>query len=177
MSATAFWGKNCPRRGENGYEKDVIAARTRDLDSWTQFKVYSPMEPGKCNKGGVGPRWVLTWKMVEGVKTVKARLAAKSHQEPALRDGLVGTSGCVSLRSSHLQVISLAALRGWRLWNLGIKNASLEADGFGRDVFIQSPPEWFSGDSRRVWTMNAPAYVLTDAPVVFHRPLGRYLVN
>ena len=34
-------------------------------------------------------------------------------QGPELEEGLVGTSGSVSLRPSHLRVIFLAALRGW----------------------------------------------------------------
>ena len=60
----------------------------------------------------VGTRWVLTWTVVDGVITVKARLVANGYQEPDLKDGLVETAGCVSLRSSHLQVVSLAAPRG-----------------------------------------------------------------
>ena len=83
----------------------------------------------------------------------------------------------MSLRPSRLLVVSLAALRGWRLWSLDIKNAFLQADGFGRGVFIKSPPEWLPGDSRRVWILNAPAYGSDDAPVAFHRSLKRYLVN
>ena len=114
--------------------------KTRELDAWTRFKVYSPAKSGKCNEEVVGTCWILTWKMVEGVKTEKARLVAKGYQDPDLIDGLVETSGCVNLRSPHPQVISLAALRGWRLWIIDIKNAFLQADGFGRDVFIQSPP-------------------------------------
>ena len=110
------------------------------------------------------------------MKTGKARLVAKGCQGPDLKAGFVETSGCVSLRSSHLQVIFLAALRGWRLWSVDIKNAFLQSDGFGRDVCIQSPPEWLPGDSRRIWKLNAPAYDLNDAPVAFHRPLSRYLV-
>ena len=31
------------------------------------------------------------------------------------------------------------------------------------------------GISRRVWTLNAPAYGLNDAPVAFRRTLKRYL--
>ena len=50
---------------------------------------------------------------------------AKGFQDPDLQEGLVDTSGCVALRSSHLQVISLSALKKWRLWSLDIKNAFL----------------------------------------------------
>ena len=64
-----------PPGEESVYAKDVLTAKTRELDVWTQFKVCSPLEPGKCTGEVAGARWVLTWKMVEGVKTVRARLA------------------------------------------------------------------------------------------------------
>ena len=81
-----------PPAEESVYEKDVLAAETRELDAWTQFMVYSPMESGECNEEIVGTRWVLTWKMVGGVKTVKARLVAKGYQDPDLKNGPVETS-------------------------------------------------------------------------------------
>ena len=79
---------------------------------------------------------------MEGVKKVKARLVAKGFQDPDLTEGPVDTSGCVSLRSSHLQVVSLSALNKWKIWSLDIKNAFLQADGFGRVVFLHAPEEW-----------------------------------
>ena len=57
----------------------MIAARTRELDARTQFMAHIPLKPGKRTKELVGTRWVLTWKVVEGVKTVKARLVAKGY--------------------------------------------------------------------------------------------------
>ena len=72
-----YLGARIAGEGESAYEKHVLEAKAREMDAWKQFKVYSPMEPGNCNKEIAGTRWVLTWKMVEGVKTVKARLAAK----------------------------------------------------------------------------------------------------
>ena len=156
-------GQELPPEPERLYEKDALAAKQRELDTWSQFKDYNPMEPGKCGEEVVGTRWVLTWRVAGGVKTVKACLAAKGYQDPDLKDGLVETPGCVSLRSPNLEVISLAALRCWRLWVLDIKDAFLQEDGFVRDVFIQSPPEWLSGDSRRVWKLNAPVYGLYGA--------------
>ena len=75
----------------------------------------------------------MTWKMVDGKECVKARLAAKGFQDPDSKEGLVDTTGCVSLRSSRLQVISLSAIQKWNLWSLDVKN------GFGRDVFLHAP--------------------------------------
>ena len=98
---------------EKLYSKDAQAAKIRELDARSQFKVYSPIEPGKCDTAVVGTRWAFTWPMVDGVTTVKARLVARGFQDPGLKGGLVETSGTVSPRPSHLQVIPLAALRGW----------------------------------------------------------------
>ena len=58
-------------------------------------------------------RWVLTWKDAEGEKTVKARLVAKGYRDPDLRIGKVDIAGCVSRRSSDLEVISVGALMKW----------------------------------------------------------------
>ena len=138
-------GRELSPEEEEKFIKEVGAAKGRELDAWSHFRAFSPCEPERCNKSVVGTRWVLTWKVADGAKTVKARLVAKGYQGPDLQDGLVETSGSASLRSSHLQVISLAALRGWKLWRIDIKNAFLQADGFGRVVFIQSPPEWRPG--------------------------------
>ena len=70
-------------------------------------------------------RWVLAWKFFEGKKTDEARLVAPGFQDPVLAEGFVDTSSCVSMRTSHLQVISLGALKKWKLWSLGLKNAFL----------------------------------------------------
>ena len=85
-------------------------------------------------------RWVLTWKFFEEQKTVKARLVARGFQYPDLADGLADTSSCVSMRSSHLQVISLGALKKWTLRSLDIKNPVLQADPFHREVHLHAPP-------------------------------------
>ena len=65
-----------PPDEESLYKKDAHAAKKRDLDAWSQFKVSSHMGSGKCGNEEVGNRRVLTWKAADGVENVKARLAA-----------------------------------------------------------------------------------------------------
>ena len=74
-------------------------------------------------------------------------------------------------------MISLSAIRKWKLWSLDIKNAFLQADGFVRVVFLHAPEEWNPDMVCRVWKLMAPAYGLNDAPVAFHRSLKRHLLN
>ena len=61
--------------------------------------------------------------MVDGRKCVAARFLAKGYPDPDLLDEIVGAPGRVSLRASHLQAISLRAIKKWELWSLDIKNA------------------------------------------------------
>ena len=149
----------------------------RELEAWAKFKVFSSVGEGAISKKAIDSRWALTWKMGNGAKKVKARLVAKGFQDPDLTEGLVDTSGCVSLRSSHLQVISLSALQKWKLRSLDIENAFLQADGFDCEVFLRALDEWNPGGAHRIWKLNAPAYGLNDAPAAFHRSLKRHLMN
>ena len=103
------------------FAKEAEAAKRRELDAWSKFQVYSPVLRENVAKDIADTRWVLTWKLVEGKRKVKVRLAARGFQDPDLAAGLVGNSSCVSLRSSHLQAISPSALEKWEMRSLGIK--------------------------------------------------------
>ena len=68
------------------------------------------MKTGTQSKDLVDARWVLTWKEVDGSKTLKARLVAKGYGDPDLRNGNVEIAGRVCRTSSHCQLISPGAL-------------------------------------------------------------------
>ena len=114
-------------------------AGLRDPTAWKKFDVYAARNVCNVSKKIVQTRLVLTWKMVDAKESVQARLVAKGFQYPDPQRGIVDTTCCVGLRSSHLQVISLRAIEEWELWSLDIKNAFLQADGFTRGVFLQGP--------------------------------------
>ena len=90
-------------------------------------------------------------------KNVKAKLVAKGYQNPVPQAGIVDTSGCVSLRSPHLQVISLRDEKKGKLWSLDIYNAFSQADGFTRDVCLQAPLERVPLCNHGAWNLKAPA--------------------
>ena len=152
-------------------------AKRRGLAAWGQIKVFPPAIMGTQSQEMVNTRLALSWKKVAGVKTVKARSVATGNQDPGPRTGNVDIAGCVSQRSSRLQLISPAALQKWPLRSLDIKNACPQADGFDREVYLRASCEWAPKDGRRVWKLRAPAYGLNDAPVAFHRPLPKNLVD
>ena len=86
---------------------------------------FSLVKLGTQLKDSGDTRRVLTWKEVEGGKTVTARLVAKGYQDSDLRKGNVDIAGYVSRRSSHSQVITFGALKKWPLWSSDIENAFL----------------------------------------------------
>ena len=105
--------------------------------------------------------------MAEGTKDVGARLAAKGRQGPDFKYAFVETSWGVSLRSPHLQVLSLGALKKWNIWRLDIMNAFQRADGFRREVFLCAPAGWVPRGDHRIWKLQSPTYGLNDEPVAF----------
>ena len=159
------------------FVKEVEAAKRRELDAWCKFQVFSPVLGTRVTKDVVETRRVPTWKDLDGKRAAKDRWVARGFQGPDLAEGLVDTSSCVSLRSSHLQVISLSAQKKWKLRNLDIENVFLQADPFPREFYPQAPSERRPRNPNRAWRLNAPAYGLNDAPVEFHKTLKRYLLK
>ena len=80
----------------------ALAAEIKELDSWKEFDVFESRRDREVSNQVARTRWVLTWKMADGQKSVKARLAAEGYQDPDFQEGIKGASGCVSLRPSHL---------------------------------------------------------------------------
>ena len=73
-------------------------AKKQENNAWEQFKVLKPLKERSISKALVSTMWVITWKMADGKKSVRARLVAKGYLDPNSKEGNVGTSGCVSLR-------------------------------------------------------------------------------
>ena len=85
-------------------------AKEGDLYDWRKFKVLQPLNGDTPSKSVVDVLWALSWEMFDGENDGKAHWVSKGRQDPDLRDGSANTSGRVSLRPSHLQVISLATI-------------------------------------------------------------------
>ena len=124
--------------------------KVKELDAWKQSQVFEPVQERGVPNARVRTRWALSWKMMEGTKNIKARLVAKGYQNLDLGGGIVDTSGCVSRRPSHLQVISLCAFEKWKIRSLDIENALLR---------------YFPSMER------GTAYVLNGAPASYRRSL------
>ena len=76
------------------HARAVRDAKVKELDAWKSLKVSKSLRAGDGIETAVDTRWALAWEMAEGGKTARARLAAKSFQDPDLKNGIVDTSGC-----------------------------------------------------------------------------------
>ena len=60
------------------------AGKTKEHDAWKELDVCEPRKGGDMSKQIAQTGWALKWKVVDGRKNVKARLAAKGCQGPDL---------------------------------------------------------------------------------------------
>ena len=130
--------------------------------------VFNPLHAGGVGTTAVDTRRAPTWEMVEGVKTEKARLVATGLQDPDLKDGVVDASGCVRLRSSHLQVLSLSTLAKWKLWSLDVKNALCRRMA-SPGMFASTPPQNGIPPSHAVFgncALQRMAYAMPQLPSI-----------
>ena len=111
---------------EGGKLQQVLVsdADGRQHSAQKQYNVRSSSKGGVHSEAIADTRSALTWKVADGKKAAKARLMVKGYQGPDLKADNMDVAGCVSRRTSHLQVISLAATKKWKIRRLDIKNAS-----------------------------------------------------
>ena len=77
------------------------AAKMEELVARQKFDIPEPRIGGNVSKQIAQARWVLTRKMVDGRKSVKARLVAEGYQGPDVQDGVVDSPGCLIFRWSR----------------------------------------------------------------------------
>ena len=160
-----------PEGEETKYALLARAAQDREPAAGEKFDAISRTAHADIRKTIVGARWILFWEDIGGGPSVKGRSVVEGSQDKDLQEGLVETAGCVSFRSSHLQLLSL------RQANLGLgkKNACLQSDSSRRDVSLHAPPEWGPQCSMRTRKPRVAALGLNDAQAAFYNTLRRYL--
>ena len=110
------------------------AAQYREFSPWEAFDVCSPAARVNGVQTIRDTRWVLTCEVLEAKKPAGARLVAQGFQDPDLQHQVVETAGCLSIRLSHSQLLTLCASEEWRIWSLDIQNALLQAGSCRRGV-------------------------------------------
>ncbi len=139
------------------HEQICKQAKVKELTSWDHYNVYEEVED--VGQTTVGTNWVLTEKIVDDGRTVKARLTIRGDQEES--EGIRKDSPTV--KKGNIKIFAvIASLEKWDIKTSDVASAFLQGMEIDRDVFVLPPKE------RRVpnvlWRLLKPVYGLVDAP-------------
>ena len=168
------WSQELLPEEERADAAHVRAATGREINARREFRVFAPATAGIPSKAAASRR-VPTWEMVDGRRGVAARPVAEIYRGPDCEEGPLETSGRVSLRPSHPQVLSMCALRILKMWSLATRKASTQPGELNREVHLRAPQGRNPQGVQRDWRPRAPAYGLGVAPVAFFGTLNGYL--
>ena len=147
---------------------EVFEAKLKEWKNWQQNGVYTEVED--IGQDLISVRWVLTEKVIDGVKVIKARLVARGFEEYSTIQSDSPTCSKDALRMS----LSLISSFDWCCFSLDIKTAYLQGDEIKRDVWLKPPKEFNNG---KVWKLNKTVYGLNDAARAWYLTLKRILID
>ena len=104
-------------------------------------------------------KWVLTEKVKNGKRIVKARLVARGFEEK-IHNARTDSPTC-SRQSLRITFVAASTMK-WELQSLDITSAFLQGNGIARDVYIRPPSEMY--EEGVVWKLKRCLYGLKDAP-------------
>ena len=145
----------------------VQDAMQRELQNFANFDVFDLVE--HTNQQYVTSGWVITQKIKNDVKIIKARLCVHGNQEanPVRAD-----SPTVKKISRRIQIF-LAVQNNWDLQVGDVTAAYLQARPLDRDVFVKPVAE--AGHAGFLWKLKKPCYGLDDSGRKWYLTLVEFL--
>ncbi len=136
-------------------EKLVRSAKQSELENWKSFDVYEEvLDQGQPR---MSTRWVVTEKVNDERKVIKARLVARGYEEERDVPSDSPTAGKDTLRT----VVTITCLRSWQCRTIDVKAAFLQGKNIDREVYLKPPKE--SDADGKLWKLNKCVYGLNDA--------------
>ncbi|CAK0801215.1 unnamed protein product, partial [Prorocentrum cordatum] len=186
---------NLTKEEERIHHKDVLAAKLKELKSRAELEAFCPVPRGAGDNVMTG-RWVLRWKIIDGAKTVKARLFIRGFM--GQQQGGLDTASFTARSTSQRLVLGVGVQYCWAIFSWDIGNAFLRGLSFteikeqGAEVMREAcldPPadvffilqefKAFKGTSKLTHLLNLlkGAYGLKDAPRLWKLRLDQYLTT
>ena len=173
----------------------IAEAIRKELGSFITHKCFEPIQKGKM-KNVLTSRWLFKWKVIDGVRTVKARLVVHGFKDHAVSSLI--TYANTTTRWGQRIVNSVAAQQGWELLSADVGTAFLQGLTFvqlaeltgeplrevglvppkGYEQYFQALPglEQFNVTLFDLF-MTKPIYGLCDAPRAWRKRLDQILVS
>ena len=120
----------------------------------------------------VSSRWVITEKMKNGTRTVKARLVARGFEENS--SNLQVDSPTCAKESLRLLFV-LCGSFSWKLHSIDISSAFLQGEKLERELYLKPPRDACS--SNFVWLLKRCIYGLNDAPRSWYNKVKEVLIS
>lgn len=123
-------------------------------------------------------KWVYKTKLNENgdVEKYKARLVAKGYTQKYGVD-YTEVFAPVARMETIRMVISLAAQKGWKIFQLDVKSAFLHGE-LSEEVFIDQPPGYHrKGAEQKVYKLKKALYGLKQAPRAWYSRIESYFVK
>ena len=140
---------------ESDHLAQVERAKLIELANWKSFNVYEEI-PNEV-QSTMSTRWVLTEKMNDGQKIIKARLVARGFEENSEESADSPTANKESLRV----FLAMTSTMGWEAKTIDIKAAFLLGEQIQREVLLKPSAEARAG--KKMWRLKKCVHGLNDA--------------
>ena len=140
---------------------EYLPAKLAELEKWKDMGVYDEVDD--IGQSYVSVRWVLTEKIKEGTKVMKARLVARGYEDDL---GNERTDSPTVNKESLRLAYTIFAGKQWEINSLDIKAAFLQGQPLTREVYLKPPRE--AKMKGKLWRLRQCVYGLNDASRKFY---------
>ena len=113
----------------------ITLAKDKEIQSWIANNVFEEI-PDEGQEA-MSMRWVVTEKIKEDKKVVKARLVARGFEE---QNVIRSDSPTCSKENIRLALVIMASNK-WELHSIDVKSAFLQGDEIDRTVLLKPPKD------------------------------------
>jgi transposase InsO family protein len=167
-----------PENFEEAFKEDAWRkAMQEEIDSIEKNKTWELVEKPN-NKEAIGVKWVYKVKHNPdgSVQKNKARLVAKGYaQQPGI--DYEETFSPVARHDTIRALISLAAQKMWKLYQLDVKSAFLNGE-LKEEVYVEQPQGFeIEGQEEKVYRLKKALYGLKQAPRAWYSNIDNYFMK
>ena len=134
---------------------DVFLAKEREYQNWLENGVFEEVPDN--NQKAMSVRWIITEKIINGKRIIKARLVARGFEEDT--SNLRKESPTCSREAIRILII-IASSKSWDCHTVDVKAAYLQGSAIERKIYLRPPPEFNNGF---LWKLKKTVYGLCDA--------------
>lgn len=150
--------------------KEVIMAKEKEIDNMRKHDVFECVP--NTGQPSVSSRFVITEKIKDGERVVKARLVARGFEE---NNTNLQTDSPTCSREALRLVMLTAVIMGWRIQTIDFTSAFLQGEKMNRELFLRLPSDVCP--SSELWKLKKCIYGLNDAPRAWFLKISRALLK